>query len=329
VAAVPLHTKVILPAIPHIYTPEHEQHLRELKLPTGAARIALLTFISSHPVNHEPTNGTRDAQRLFSALRGNSCLYGEMTDGTSFAKATADAGKWMTECALWIGEGLVYLGEALREWGKSAARDPAGAWEEIKDAVVEALNFLKNWLLNAIEFLSAGLFYSALVLRDIISLEPRLKGYVESFITGKISVSEMLMIPMKEPSILLEVLKLLIFLPIVLAYQAVSAGLIVPFSFLLYDDFDETIIDSCFGAYAMKEEDEEEEEETPVEDVKKEIEKVFGRRYFSSTVFKLTVVSGILLYLSSMDATGTAQTTEFLLVVCGIILAIPMIILGI
>jgi len=128
--------------IPHVYTAEYEHYLRELKLPTGAARTALLTFIPSHPVIHEPTNGTRNAPRFFDGLRGNICRYGEMIDGIQFAKATAAAVKWVTECALWIGEGLVDLGEALWEWGKSAARDPAGAWESIKKAVVEALDFL-------------------------------------------------------------------------------------------------------------------------------------------------------------------------------------------
>jgi len=81
-----------------------------------------------------------------------------MTDGIQFAKATSAAVKWVTECALWIGEGLVDLGEALWEWGKSAARDPAGAWEEIKDAVVEALNFMKQWALSNAANLFDNLF---------------------------------------------------------------------------------------------------------------------------------------------------------------------------
>jgi len=68
-----------------------------------------------------------------------------------FAKATSAAVKWVTECALWIGEGLVDLGEALWEWGKSAARDPAGAWEGIKDAVVEALKFILDFILYTFE----------------------------------------------------------------------------------------------------------------------------------------------------------------------------------
>jgi len=139
------------PNIFHVYTAEHEQHLRELKLPSGAARTALLTFIPSHPANHTPTNGTRNAQRLFPAPRDNICRYGEMIDGIQFAKATAAAVKWVTECALWIGEGLVDLGEALWEWGKSAARDPAGAWEGIKEAVVEALNFILDFILYTFE----------------------------------------------------------------------------------------------------------------------------------------------------------------------------------
>jgi len=50
--------------IPHIYTAEYEHYLRELKLPPArAGGTALLTFIPSHPANHEPTL-TKPAMRM-------------------------------------------------------------------------------------------------------------------------------------------------------------------------------------------------------------------------------------------------------------------------